>query len=473
MEEQAAPPAGIPLADWEATPASVRVVLVTLLERVLDLEARLKLTSRNSSKPPSSDPPSAPPRPAKTPRGRKRGGQEGHEGTTRELVPPDQVQELVPVYPTACSQCQTALSPDLPDALPITRSQVWELPAIIPIITEYQHHTVCCPHCQTLVWDPRRPIGAPEGGYGARVTALVALLRGEYHQSERDVSAFLHTLCNLPISLGSVSRCCERTSSALAPVYNDIADEARDQAIANVDETSWREMGKRVWLWTMVTSVATLFVIAASRGAGALSTLLGDKFDGIVGSDRAKAYNSLSDERRQVCWSHLDRNVAALAEYNHEQSGWAKALLSEIDALWKHWKAYREGAIDRTGLEQALIPVQAAIRTRLEAGVKNPWHRVSGMSKELLDHWPALWTFVTTEGVEPTNNAAERALRPAVLWRKGCFGTRSDAGSRFVERFLTVATTCRQQQRELFPFLVQAIEAKWAGQPAPALVSPR
>ena len=282
----------------------------------------------------------------------------------------------------------------------------------------------------------------------------------------------MHTLYAFPLSLGSVSRCCERSSEALEPVYTTIAERAREQSVANVDEMSWKQAGKRQWLWTMVTRVATLFVIAASRGALSLSTLLGKQFDGIVGSDRAKAYNSLEDERRQVCWSHLDRNVAALAEYGHEQSHWATGLLGEIDQVWTQWRGFRKGKLDRDGLQQAMEPIQAAIRTRLEAGVKNPWHRVSGMSKELLDHWPALWTFVTTEGVEPTNNAAERALRPAVLWRKSCFGTRSDAGSRFVERMLTVSTTCRQQQQELFPFLVLSLQAKWAGQSAPSLVSP-
>ena len=283
----------------------------------------------------------------------------------------------------------------------------------------------------------------------------------------------MHTLYAFPLSLGSVSRCCERTSEALEPVSNAIAERAREQSVANVDETSWKQAGKRQWLWTMVTSVATLFVIAASRGAGVLSSLLGERFSGIVGSDRAKAYNSIADERRQVCWSHLDRNVQGLAEYGREESSWATALLKLIDQVWAQWKAFREGTIDRDGLQQAMIPVQAAIRTQLETGLTSSWHRISGMSAELLAHWPALWTFVTTEGVEPTNNAAERALRPAVLWRKSCFGTRSDAGSRFVERVLTVSTTCGQQQQELFPFLVQVLETHWAGQPPPSLVSPR
>lgn len=465
------PPNSIPPEDWDATPASVRTLLLQLLERVRDLEARLKQHSGNSSLPPSADPPSAPPRPTKTPRGRKAGGQPGHPGVTRDLVPPEQVDTIIPIYPTQCPTCQTPLSPDLPDVAPLVRTQVWEIPPIIPQITEYQHHTVGCPACQTPVWDDRRPAGAPPGGFGPRVTALVALLRGEYHQSERAVAAFLASVCGLPISLGSVARCCVRTSVALAPVYTAVEQVVRGQAVANIDETSWRSDTKRAWLWTMVTTIATLFVVAASRSTHALTTLLGTTFTGIVGSDRYRAYQHLPDDRRQLCWAHLIRNLRALAEYGHPDSAWATAVLTDAGRIFTHWHAFRTGAMDRAGLQQALIPVQTAIRTALEQGQQIAWHRIQGMSSELLAHWPALWTFVTVPGVEPTNNAAERALRPAVLWRKGCFGTRSDDGSRFVERLLTVGTTCAQQQQELFPFLVQALEAHWTGRPAPTLVA--
>jgi transposase len=470
--DETTPPEGIPPSDWEATPASVRILLLALLERVRDLEARLNQHSGNSSKPPSSDPPSAPPRPPKTPRGRKAGGQLGHPGVTRDLVPPDQVHETVPVYPRQCPTCRTALRAGLPDAAPLMRTQVWEIPPITPHISEYQHHTVCCPQCQTLVRDDRRPTGAPPGGYGPRLTAFVALLRGEYHQSERDVATFLATLCGLPISLGSVVRCCDRMSAALAPVYTAIADAVRGQDVANIDETSWRETSQRVWLWTTVTAVATLFLVVGSRGAGALTTLLGATFRGIVGSDRWRAYNALADAQRQLCWSHLKRNFQGLVDYGHPDSPWAAQMLIQIDQVFAHWHACRTGQIDRAGLQQALIPVQAAIRALLERGQQIAWHRIQGISRELLAHWPALWTFVTTPGVEPTNNAAERALRPAVLWRKGCFGTRSHEGSRFVERLLTVSTTCAQQQKDLFPFLVRALELYWAGQPPPTLISP-
>jgi transposase len=200
--------------------------------------------------------------------------------------------------------------------------------------------------------------------------------------------------------------------------------------------------------------------------------LLGEEYDGIISSDRHGAYDGRAVEKRQICWAHLSRNLVAIAEYGHPDSGWASELLDEVDKLFEYWYAYRNTVIDRAGLQAALIPVQSAIRERLEQGCRERWQRIAGLSRELLKLWPALWTFVTTEGVEPTNNAAERALRPAVLWRKGCFGTRSVEGSRFVERMLTVSATCAQHNRHLLTFLTEAIDAHWRGVPAPVLVPP-
>lgn len=454
-----------------ATPASVQALVVMLLDRLRELEARLNQHSQNSSKPPSSDPPSAPPRPTKTPRGRPRGGQVGHVGTTRPLLPPEQVDEIVPLYPDRCPACQTALTLTLPEVMPPVRTQVWDIPPIQPYITEYQQHTLACPSCQTLIQAPL-PTDAPPGAFGPRATALAALLHGRYRLSERETADFLAAVCGLPISLGSIARCCERVSVALEGVDAAVQALVQTQAVANIDETSWRQDGRRVWLWTMVTSSATCFRIAASRGRTALLALLGEQFTGIVGSDRLKAYNILPDRRRQLCWAHLLRNLRHLADYQHPDSWWAERMLTQVEMLFLAWHAYRNGLFDRVGLQQALLPIRTAMRELLSIGRAIKWYRVAGFSVELLSHWDALWTFSTTEGVEPTNNAAERALRPAVLWRKGCFGTQSADGSRFVERVLTVTATCVQQGRKLFEFLVQALCAAWSGQPAPVLISP-
>jgi transposase len=470
------PPAGIAPADWDATPAAVRAVVLALLTHlaaltteVRDLRAQLNQHSQNSSKPPSSDPPSAPQRPTRAKTGRKAGGQPGHQGHSRPLLPEDQVDEVVPCYPTQCPSCQGGLPASLPDSAPITRTQVWEIPPIVPHVTEYQQHTVDCPACHARV-QGQRPPDAPPGGYGARATALTSLLHGRLRLSERESATTLTDICGLPISLGSVVRCCERVSDALAPVYTALQTVVQQQRVVNMDETSWKEATVRHWLWTVVSALATVFLIVKSRGGGAIVTLLGEAFGGVVGSDRHRPYGKRAAALRQICWSHLDRNFQALADYGHPDSGWATTVLAQIDALFRHWYAFREGRTDRGGLQAALIPIQAAIHEALEAGQQIRWHRIQAISSELLLVWPALWTFAHVEGVEPTNNAAERALRPAVLWRKGCFGTRSAEGSRFVERMLTVSATCAQQERHLLTFLTEAVEAHWSGRPAPVLV---
>jgi transposase len=479
MDEHAPAPLNIPADDWAVTPASVRAVVLALFPlveqvavleaKLRDLEAKLNQTSQHASKPPSSDPPSSPPRPAKTPRGRQRGGPPGHEGHQRPLVPPEQVDRVVSLHPEACPVCQSALDAALPDGAPIARTQVWELPVMTPCITEYQHHTVCCPTCQTRVVADR-PQDAPPGAFGPRATALIALLHGRYRLSDRETAAVLADVFGLPLSLGSIATSCARVSTARAPIDAAIQPAVQAQDVANVDETGWKEAGQRCWLWAATTPVATCFRIAKSRGRPSLWALLGAAFGGIVGSDRMKAYNGLPDGQRQLCWAHLTRNLRALAEYGHPDSPWAVPALVEVDARFVAWHAFCAGHIDRAGVQAALIPVQTAVRDLLMRGQTTAWYRIQGLSGELLTHWDALWTFSTVPGVEPTNNAAERVLRPAVLWRKGCFGTQSASGSRCVERMLSVTTTCRQQGRQLFAFLTDAVAAAWAGQLAPALV---
>lgn len=462
--------------DWAATPPSVQAAFRLLLERVAAMEeelrnlrAKINQNSQNSSKPPSSDPPKAPPRPKSTPRGRKVGGQPGHQGHSRPLLEEKDVQEIIPCRPKQCPNCQEALAETLPDVCRILRTQVWEVPLIVPQIIEYQQHTVCCPACGALA-QGSRPVDAAPGGYGSRATALVSFFHGRLRLSERETADALLDVCGLPISLGSVVRCCERTADALAPVYDRLASAQQHQPIINADETSWKEALTKAWLWVAVSAVATVFLLTLNRKRESLQRLIGTEYDGIIGSDRHTAYNGREPARRQICWAHLARNLRALAEYGHPDSAWASQMLEHVDTMFEQWYAYRNKEIDRAGLEAGLLPIQTALREGLERGQQMRWHRISGLSRELLVLWEGLWVFARCEGVEPTNNAAERALRPAVLWRKGCFGTRSAAGSRFVERMLTVSATCAQHDRHLLTFLTDAIDAHWRGLPAPILV---
>ena len=476
------PPAGISATEWAATPLSVRQFITAMLSvlaqqqqqllqlkaQVLELELRLNQHSQNSSKPPSSDPPSAPPRPARTPRGRPKGGQPGHPRHERPDPMPDQIDTVRDHHPPICPQCLDPLPTTLRDACAVRTQYVWELPLVRPHITAHHYHTVCCPQCGDLV-TAERPADVPPGSFGPQTAATVALLHGRYRLSDREIRALLHDLYRLPISLGSVVSLQQAVSCAIAPTYTAIQTTVQQQSHLNMDETGWKEAGKRRWLWVAVSTVATLFHVATSRGGKVITTLLGTTFAGIVTSDRLKSYRALVVDQRQICWAHLIRNLLALAERNGALGMWAADLLAQSDILFALWHAFRNGRIDRATLVASMQPVQATVRALLERGVRR-YDQAEGLSVELLELWPALWTFVTIEGIEPTNNAAEQALRPAVLWRKGCFGAQSAAGNTFVERILTVAATCRQQERHLLTFLTTAVDAYWQGLPAPTLV---
>lgn len=464
-----AKPEQIDPADWEQTPQAVRALVITLITQMAELAARLGQHSGNSSIPPSADPPSAPPRPQRPPRGKRRGAQPGHPGAHRALLPPEQVDDLQLHHPVCCPHCQTALPADLPQSAPPERRQITEVPPVSPHVTEHQLLTVECPNCARPV-RASLPDDVPPGAFGPNLVALVALLHGRFRLSEREVCSLLEDLFGIDMALGSVSAACQTVSAALAPAYEQVQQALATQPVANSDETGWKQAGQRRWLWVAVSAICTLFMVTPGRNSSALKSLLGD-FKGLVGSDRFKAYDVLPLERRQLCWAHLKRNITWFAERDGEVKAWGQDLLEQVTALFKAWHEFKAGAIKRSELVRQMEPVQQQVRELLLAGQSLGLSKAVSMSRELLAHWSALWTFIYEAGVEPTNNVAERALRPAVLWRKGCFGAQSDGGNQFVERLLTVRATCAQQERHLWSFLGQAVTAHWVDKPSPQLIA--
>ncbi len=481
---------GISSTDWQATPASVQAVVQALVQivhnlqqqhqvalaqitalrqEVADLRARLDQHSQNSSKPPSSDPPSAPPRPPRVPRGRQAGAQPGHARHERPDPTPEQITAEQHHLPQTCPTCQTGLGGLPQPAVPTRTQYVWELPTLQPIITAHHYHTLACPGCGATVMADR-PADVPPGAFGPRLAASVTILRGDYHLSDRKVQQLLADWFGIAISLGGIVDLQVVGSAALAPVYAAIHATVQQQARCNVDETGWKEAGHRRWLWTVVTAVATLFAVLTSRNGPGLRHLLGATYPGIVGSDRHRPYMAIAPPRHQLCWSHLKRNFQAVADRTGAYGGWGADLLALTQVVFQLWHHFRAGAIDRGTLQAAMAPVQATFHSLLTQGAQR-WAAPDRMCQELLDHEDALWTFVREEGVEPTNNAAEQALRPAVLWRKSCFGAQSATGNRFVERILSVRATCRQQERHLLTFVTEAIAAYWFDRPAPVLIA--
>ena len=478
MDEQ--PPLGITADDWAATPSAVRAVVQALLARITDLEARLNQHSGNSSNPPSADPPSAPPRSATVPRGRHpRGAQPGHPGAHRPLLPPDDptITEIIPVPPDHCGHCHFPLDPALPDARPPQRQQTWEIPPIRPAVTEWQLRALQCPHCGAVTRAVPPPT-MPPLGYGPRAVGITNLLHGRGKLSDRDTAAIMQDVFALPMADGTVTAVEQAMSAALAASYAEAQTATQAADRVNMDETSWKQgtagiAGKRKgWLWVAVTQRWTLFLVWAKRDGAAVDALLGPDWPGIITSDRWSVYQRFMLDQRQLCWAHLKRDVARFYDYARDGPvhEWGAQGLIQIHLLFVLWHSYRAGELDRATLQHGMAALQGAFHDLLERGKDVPLEKVRSFSRDLLRMEAALWTFVREEGVEPTNNAAERALRPGVLWRKICFGTQSDAGSRYIERMLTVIATCRQQDRHLLTFLTESVQAHWAGTPPPSLI---
>src|SRR4051795_2769216 len=315
------------------------------------------------------------------------------------------------------------------------------------------------------------PVGVPRRPFGPRLTAVVALLSGRYRLSRREVRQLLQDLWSVRVSLGAVVRQEQAQSAALAPVVDEARAAVQDAAMVNMDETGWRQAQRRAWLWTVVTGALTGFWIDRSRGGAVVEQVLGSQFAGVVGSDRCSAYSRFPAERRALCYAHLKRDFQALVDRGGEAELIGRWGLAEIERLFALWHGFRAGECDRKELQRRVIPLQARLGRLLRRGQENPDHKAAGLCRELTRWWPALWTFARVEGVEPTNNVSERALRPVVLWRKGSFGSDSEGGSRFAERLLTVALSCRQQERPLLDFLVGASEAALCGSALPSLLT--
>jgi transposase len=311
----------------------------------------------------------------------------------------------------------------------------------------------------------------PAGAFGPRLQATVAALSGRYRLSRRGVASVCAEVLGAPVAVGSVDNLCRATAEALAAPVDEITAAVRSAGAAHADETGWRRGGRRCWLWVAATPSATVFAVAASRGSAVVKRLLGEGFAGHVVSDRWAAYGWLGDDRRQLCWAHLKRAFRGLAERRRTRRlGEAAAALA--DGLFDLWGRARDDPARRARLADDLAPLQADLRALLDRGLDHPVKEANDLCYDLLLHWPALWAFATAPGVEPTNNAAERALRPAVLWRKGSFGTQSDAGDLFVARILSVAATCKQHHRPLLAFLTDLCDTAQRGLPPPRLLSP-
>ena len=489
--------AAISPEDWAQVPESVLNLIEELVKRMDRLEQevvalrtenellkeQLAKTSVNSSLPSSKNPQGFKPN-RKEPTGKKRGGQIGHQGHERKLYPPEMCQEVILHYPKQCSKCGAEIN-DKNSNQPY-RYQVVDIPPIQPIVTEHQFHAVICKCCGKENQAPAMAEIMKEGGYSPTVAAYVGLFSSEYRQSYRQIQKIMEAVFGIEMSVGGINHLRTEVSEAVSNAVTEAISYVQQQPSLGADETGFKQRngdGQNAaktsgWLWVVVTPLLVCFQVILSRGSEAAKTVLGEAFSGFVTSDRCPAYGWLDTRRRQICWAHLKRDFIQISERIGVSAEIGESLLEQEKELFNLWYEFRNGQINRSELEKRAEPIRAEIlgillgadEIPIEKNDKSPLAKTVRTCRKLLKLESAMWLFIREEGVEPTNNAAERAIRAAVIWRRTSFGSDSVAGSEFVSRLLTVVSSLNLQERNILDFLTESVSAARSGGMPPSLL---
>lgn len=453
--------------------------IAELEKKIADLEQRLALRdkdSTNSSKPPSSDGLRGGKRqyPRRKKGRRKPGGQAGHAGKHRPLLPSEQVQEIVVLLPPECKHCGEKLPQD-PEKLEtegtLHRHQVTELPPIQPFVTEYQNPKVVCPGCRR---GTRQPLPKELAShFGPQLSALIAYLTVLYRIPRRGVESLLQTVLGISISLGSTHKQVEQASDALQAPYEELEQQLASEPVLNGDETGWKNNGQRRWLWVLVANSFAFYTVAKTRSSQVLLQLLGSTFAGILCSDRYGAYRKYHKGTAQWCWAHLKRDLLGIQQFvrSTDAGRFSRDALAVYARLFRLWHRFCGNSLDRTQLQDKSVPLQKQFFALCQRYMDSQDRKVRVLASALFNQCDRLFTFILYPGVAPTNNISERALRRAVQWRKICFGNRSSKGEVATARLLTVCETCAMQKRNALEFLAQAIQCYRSGKPIPSLLS--
>jgi transposase len=381
-------------------------------------------------------------------------------------LPPEEVKTVIELRPTTCRQGGSLLLGDDPDPV---RHQVSEIPPVKAEVTEYQQHRLSCQACGAVT-EAEWPEEMPRGNFGPRTQAIVGYLAGRLALSHRDVVEAMEALHGLALGLGSVAAIQNQVARALEQPVKTARQYVHQQPVNHIDETGWPEGDKGNWLWINATPEVTVFRILAGRGQAEAREVIGRGFLGIVTTDRYAAYHWVDTHRRQLCWAHLKRDFLAIKERGGASAEIGERLLEEVKDIFEAWYALKAGSWSREEFQRQIEPIQARVKELLQKGAACGQDKTQRTCDNLLKHEVSLWTFVREEGVEPTNNNAERPLRRAVLWRRKSFGTQSESGSRFVERILTVVTSLRQQGRDVLEYLTSACASVIGGSGSICLV---
>jgi transposase len=489
--------AAITPEEWGQVPVSVLKLIEELVRRMDKLEQemgqlkaenellkeQLAKNSANSSQPPSKNPLTFKPN-RKEPTGKKRGGQIGHVGHERKLYPLEMCQEIIDHYPEQCSKCGAEVRDS--SETKVYRHQVIEIPPVQPIVMEHRFHQITCTCCGTENQASIMGEIIGKSGYGSRVAAYVGLFSSQYRQSYRQIQKIMQAVFGIEMSLGTINNLRTEVSEAVSAAVTEAQSYIQHQPIVGVDETGFKQRNgdggnaakTSGWLWVVVTPLIICFQVILSRASTAAQTVLGEAFTGFITSDRCPAYNWVDVANRQICWAHLKRDFIQISERVGASAEIGASLMAQEKLLFNLWHQFRNEQLTKQDLAKAVEPIQAKfLSILLEAAElqigeyeKTPLAKTVRTCRNLLKLFDSLWLFVREEGVEPTNNAAERAIRPAVIWRRTSFGSDSAAGSQFVARLLTVVSSLNLQERNILDFLVESVSAGRSGDMPPSLL---
>lgn len=449
---------------WEEV-LDLRKEVVELRKKNELLEEKKRTNSKNSSTPPSQDPYKKKIIKKKKSK-RKQGAQKGHQGRSRKYVPSSEVDQIENCLPPSQCSCEGSIQVKFDR---YTRHQQYELPVIIPEITEYRFFSGICCDCGEES-QGSLPAGTPPGMLGLEAMSTVSSLTGDYRISRRETQRMLENHFGLSLSLGTVSNVEKEVSEALNPPVEEAKQAIKKEDIVHADETSHKEAGVKQWMWVAVTSFLSVFIIRPTRATVSAKELLGEFFQGILVSDRFSSYNWVDIARRQFCWAHLIRDILKIGLRSGLDQRISENLLAHIKRMFLLYYKVREGTLSRKSFQKAMEFTKNSIEDLLEEGTKSTHKKTRGTCAQILKQKTALWTFIHTEGLEPTNNVAERTIRAYVLWRKMSFGSQSERGNRFIERMMTVRASCRQQNRNVPHFIKEALCAYYGKGEVPSLI---
>jgi transposase len=442
--------------------------------------AAAKKNSTTSSKPPSSDIVKPPPKGGgRRGKGSKRrvGAQKGHPKHERTPFRPDQIDKRIPYRLRRCP-----IDPSHRIVPAEDRKRVLQQVELVknPFkVTEHIAYGIWCEDCQQYHDAPLPPEVVAGGLCGPRLTSLVCFLRGKLHASVSGIRDFLTDVVGLEVCRGYIIKLFGKASAAFSPPWEQLLQRLPREPLANVDETGHKENGQRLWTWCFRAAGFVLFHIAPSRKAEVLKHILGESFKGILGCDYYSAYHKYASECSvlvQFCMAHLIRDVKYLCEFPDQMvQRYGTGLLEGLKGLF--WALHRKDQLSPQAFDKELAKAQEQVWEAALAPEASPNrfggtpHRlIQNMVGRFLKDGEAYFQFITTPGIDPTNNVAEQAMRFVVMDRHITQGTRSQSGRRFSERLWTVMATCSLQKRSAFQWMLQAITASFKKQPIPSLL---